>query len=110
MELSDFVTEYRVDHVSNPNFRFQFPVQDTFVFVEKQPLRTSGMRLNMFAGDSHFNPALVSYETRVGRESLEFRAGRLLAAYASTHPDLEIFMEDEKLFVYRIRNQAPAAQ
>jgi hypothetical protein len=37
---------------------------------------------------------------------LEFEAGRLLAAYRARHSDVQVFVEDENVIVYRIRSSS----
>jgi len=45
---------------------------------------------------------MAPYQVRLSRASMEFEAGRLLAAYRSRHPDVQVFVEDKNLIVYRI--------
>jgi hypothetical protein len=103
MELSEFVEKYTVDQVRRSDFSFSFPVRDTFVFVEKQPLAPQAMASGLFELGSHFDPPMVPYQLRLNRASMQFRAARLLTAYYVTHRDTEVFLEDQHLIVYRIR-------
>jgi hypothetical protein len=102
MELSEFVGKYSVDEASQPGFHFGFPVMDTFVFVEKQPLVSRAMGSSLSALGPRFDPAMAPYQVQLSRASMEFEAGRLLAAYRSRHPDVQVFVEDKDLIVYRI--------
>jgi hypothetical protein len=45
---------------------------------------------------------MAPYQLRLSRASMEFEAGRLMAAYRSCHPDVRIFFEDKDLIVYQI--------
>jgi hypothetical protein len=67
MELWEFVDKYTVAQVSRPDFSFKFPVSDTFVFVEKQPLTSQTMASDL------------------------------------SERNAEVFLEDPRLIVYRIR-------
>ena len=103
MELSEFVEKYTVDEVRRPDFSFRFPVVDTFVFVEKQPLTSRAMASGLSELGPHFDPPMAPYQLRLNRASLQFQAARLLAAYRATHSGTEVFLEDQHLIVYRIR-------
>ena len=106
MELSEFVNKYNVDKVKQPDFHFGFPVVDTFVFVEKRPLVSRALGLNLAELGTRFEPAIAPYQLRLSRASLEFQAGRLLAAYSARHSDVQVFIEDENVIVYRIRSSS----
>jgi len=106
MELSDFVNKYNVDEVIRPDFHFGFPVMDTFVFVEKRPLVSRALGLSLAELGTRFEPAIAPYQLRLSRASLEFEAGRLLAAYRARHSDVQVFIEDENVIVYRIRSSS----
>jgi hypothetical protein len=99
-ELAEFVETYTPDQVRRPHFRFPFPVQSAFVFIEKRPLRTESGGDPLYS--SVFEPKLA-YQSHLYREAMEFQAGELLAAYSSTHTDADIFFEDQTIIVYRIR-------
>jgi hypothetical protein len=75
---------------------------DTFVFVEKQPLVSRAMGSGLSALGPRFDPAMAPYQVQLSRASMEFEAGRLLAAYRSRHPAVQVFVEDKNLIVYRI--------
>jgi hypothetical protein len=45
---------------------------------------------------------MVPYQLRLSRASMEFEAGRLMAAYRSCHPDVLVFFEDKDFIVYRV--------
>jgi hypothetical protein len=102
MQLSEFVSKYSVDEVRQPGFHFGFPVRDTFVFVEKRPLVSRTVGSSLSALGSRFDPAMVPYQLRLSRASMEFEAGRLMAAYRSYHLDVRVFFEDDDLIVYQI--------
>jgi hypothetical protein len=102
MQLSEFVSKYTVDQVGQPGFHFEFPVADTFLFVEKEPLVSRAVASGLSALGPRFDPAMVPYQVRLSRASIEFEAGRLLAAYRSRHPEVKVFVEDTNLVVYRI--------
>lgn len=101
-QLSEFVSKYSLDQVGRPGFHFRFPVTDTFVFVEKQPLVSQATGTGLWALGPRFDPAMAPYQVRLSRASMEFEAGRLLAAYRSHHPGVRVFVEDKNLIVYRI--------
>ena len=102
MQLSKFVSKYSPGEVMRPEFRFGFPVATTFVFVEKQPLASRAMASGLLALGPRFDPAMAPYQLRLSRASLQFQAGRLLAAYRTHHPEVEVYLEDRNLVVYRI--------
>ena len=110
MELSDFVNKYNLDQVIQPDFHFGFPVMDTFVFVEKRPLVSRALGLSLAELGTRFEPAIAPYQLRLSRASLEFEAGRLLAAYRARHSDVQVFVEDENVVVYRIRSSSGGAR
>jgi hypothetical protein len=103
MELSEFVEKFSVDEVRRPSFAFRFPVTETFVFVEKQPLMSRGMASGLSGLGSHFDPPTAPYLLRLNRASMQFRAARLMAAYTATHRNGDVFFEDQHVIVYRIR-------
>jgi len=103
MELSEFVETYTVDEVRRPDFSFKFPVGDTFVFVEKEPLTSRSMASGLSELGPRFDPPMAPYLLRLNRASMQFQAARLLAAYRATHRGTEVFLEDQQLIVYRIR-------
>jgi hypothetical protein len=103
LELSEFVEKYTVDEVQRPEFSFRFPVTETFVFVEKQPLASQAMASGLSGLGTHFDAPMAPYLLRLNRASMQFRAARLLAAYQATHRNTEVYLEDENLIVYRIR-------
>ncbi len=114
-ELIDFAYSYAAKQVSSPVFSFPYDVRNIFVFVEKQPLRSGGAadRLNELAPSSltqTMDRAVLAYQSGIGRASIEFRAGALMSAYMSHHPDVSVFQEDEKLVVFHIpgRRETPA--
>ena len=102
MQLSEFVNRYGVGEVGQPAFRFQFPVEDTFVFVEKRPLVSRAVGSSLAALGPRFDPAMAPYQLRLSRVSMEFEAASLMAAYRSGHPEVRVFVEDQNLVVYRI--------
>jgi len=104
MELSEFVERYKIEEVSHPDFSFRFPVRDTFVFVEKQPLTSVRMASDLSELGPRFDPPIVPYQLRLNRASLQFQAGRMMAAYRATHRDVQVFLDDPVLIVYRIRS------
>lgn len=101
MELSEFVNAYTIEQVSDPSFRFPFPVQTAFVFVEKAPLLSPETQFSLRAFQQDMDSGIAAYHLRSGRASLQFRAGRLMAAY-SRHHRTAVFFEDENLIVFEI--------
>lgn len=97
LQLSDFVRDHSPETVANPDFRFPYPVDDLFVFIEKEPLRQTARGPAMAADDYAFR-----YFTQVGRSSLQFQAARIMAAYCSAHEDAEPYFEDGRVVVFRI--------
>jgi hypothetical protein len=105
LELSNFVNSHTIEQVSLPGFRFQYPVVDTFIFVEKEPLVTDQLSLGLQYLRQPFDPVVASYHLRLNRASLHFRAARLISAYRQTH-SVETFYEDPRFAVFRIRTQS----
>jgi hypothetical protein len=103
LELMEFVDSFQPDQLASPEFRFPYAPQEIFVFVEKIPLAGSA------GSDGHLrlmpdlDRSVLAYQSSLGRAAVEFQAGRLMAAYAATHPKTVIFFEDEQLIVYRVR-------
>jgi hypothetical protein len=102
MQFSEFASKYSVDEVMQPGFRFGFPVKDTFVFVEKRPLVSRAVGSSLSALGPRFDPAMAPYQLGLSRASMEFQAGRLMAAYRSCHLEVLVFFEDKDLIVYRV--------
>lgn len=98
LQISDFVRLHTPQEAADPAFRFNFTVDDLFVFVEKEPLRQWARGPGMAADEYSF-----VYLTQIGRTALEFQAHQIMAAYASTHKDAEIYAEDDHLVVYRVK-------
>ena len=104
VELADFVNTHSDGQVGQPDFRFAYSAESIFVFVEKKVLDQPAFS---FAHDAGAAP--YYYNTRLGRASLEFRAARLMTAYAAAHRNVTTYYQDENVIVYRIA-QPPAAE
>ncbi|MEP6537174.1 MAG: hypothetical protein ABJF23_17710, partial [Bryobacteraceae bacterium] len=107
MELTDFVSSLSRNQIATPSFRFPYAVRDVFFFIENEPLSPGGSVLTLGARAGldltrSYEAAFIAYTTPLGRASLEYRAGELLAAYASTHDDLETLHSDGRLAVYHV--------
>jgi hypothetical protein len=97
IDLSEFVREYSPRQLARAEFRFPYSVNDVFVFVEKEPLRQTAQGAAMAADEYSYE-----YYTQVGRTTLEFQAGRLMAAYSATHSDASVYYQDEHVVIYRV--------
>jgi hypothetical protein len=103
-ELADFVHRFHPAVPMRPDFRFQYPVPEMFVFVEKQPLpQPEAAPASTFDTNSYY------YYTRLGRTALQFQAARIMASYSRTHPGTSIYYEDDCIVVYQVRLEPPAA-
>ena len=103
MELVDFAGRFQPEQVAHPDFRFQFPSRNVFIFLEKRPLVAPQSVSSLAALGASLDPAVAAYLPALGRQSLQFQVARLLAAYAATHPGVETYAEDSSVVVFRIR-------
>lgn len=104
VEAAKFVDEYSEAQVKDPKFRFAYPTDSLFVFVEKRVLNQPTLRLTGFGNETSYY-----YGTRLGRASLEFRAAQLMTAYRAAHPgQTQVYYEDEDIVIYRIDTAAAA--
>jgi hypothetical protein len=113
VELLDFVASFRPEEARRPDFRLPYEAQDTFVFIEKEPLQPASSRGLVQAQvnlTQTLDPAVMYYGTTAGRAGIEFQAARLMAAYMSAHDNVSCFYEDSRIVIYRIRRQAPVQQ
>jgi hypothetical protein len=101
LELSEFVDTHTIEQVSEPAFRFKYPVANTFLFLEKKPLASPQLSLTLPSLGQAFDPTIAPYHLRLSRASLQFRAARLIAAYIASHT-VEIYHEDDELVVFRL--------
>jgi hypothetical protein len=110
MELIDLVSEFRPDDVARPEFRFPFPVRHVLIFVEKEPLSAmpAGSRAALArVGVTEEQDRSAAYREDLDRAAVEFQTADLLAAYARTHDDLQVFYEDAQLIVYQVPGRNP---
>jgi hypothetical protein len=96
-ELLDFVSTNSVEQIRRKQYSFPYEVNDIFIFVEKQPLGG-----NTFDLTGTIDRAVLAYHTGLGRSSVEFQAGALLAAYQANHHNASKFYEDQNLMVFHI--------
>jgi hypothetical protein len=114
VELSDFVSRFNIDEVADPHFVFPYDCPDVFFFVERRPIvgvSAGAVRKPVwrYSPAESADWAAFLYTDPIGRNSLEYRAGRLLAAYALHHKDISLFYEDDDILVFhliRSRRQA----
>ena len=111
IELIDFLKEYSEEVVAPPNFKFPWEA-NIFIFAERQPLTRLNDRGGLYHGGHGMatigERSVLSYGTPLGRADTQFRLARLIAAYASSHDNVSIYHQDDKLTVYRIsRGAAP---
>lgn len=108
-ELSEFVEEFTPEQVRSPDFKFPFPVAETIFVIEKQPLASRKMAAQLSGLGPYFDPSVAQYQIRSHRNALQFRAARILDAYHSTHSDVDVLAEDQRVVVYRIRTRIEAS-
>jgi hypothetical protein len=107
VELSEFVSQFTMDQVSDPGFTLPYDCPDVFFFVERKPI-SPGARPGGHGVVWRYSPAESAdwsaflYTDPVGRSSLEYRAAMLLAAYTRHHRNMSVFYEDEDLVVFRM--------
>jgi hypothetical protein len=109
LELVEFTETYTAEQVAAPDFQFSYEPEDVFIFVEKVPLAagiSSAAALQML---EELDVSILAYNTAQARQSLEFTAGRLMAAYRKSHPETKTFYEDHSLIVYHVRSPEPRA-
>ena len=105
-ELLDFVSTHTIGEITPREFSFPYDVRDIFVFVEKQPLEhPSSDELGSLDLTQTMDRAVLAYHTGLGRTSVEFQAGALLAAYGINHQNASIFQQDERFVVFRIHKE-----
>jgi hypothetical protein len=97
VQVSEFVRDHTPEMVAQPDFRFRYPVEHLFIFIEKEPLRQSARGSAMAADDYSFR-----YFTQTGRTSLQFLTAQIMAAYCSSHDDAQPYFEDDQFVVYRV--------
>ncbi len=103
VELVEFTRQFTLEQVSNPAFEFGYAPRDVFVFVEKIPLGGGpGAGTGNPLLGTQLDPGVIAYNTPQARQSLEFQAGRLMAAYNSSHQGTSVYYEDDNLVVYHV--------
>jgi hypothetical protein len=107
VELMDFTKNFTLEQVSRPDFRFPYAPKDIFVFVEKVPLQIPTSVRGRLSSMKELDISVLTYQSLLGRAAVEFQAGRLMAAYAASHPAAAIFHEDSQLLVYHVGQQIP---
>jgi hypothetical protein len=111
VELSEFVTRFTLDQMSDPAFVLPYDCPHVFFFVERRPL-AQGTPANLSKVSWRYSPAESSdwsaflYSDPVGRSSLEYRAAELLNTYTLHHSTLSIYYEDDDLLVYDFARSA----
>ncbi len=96
-ELPQFLEEFPIAKVADKAFHFPYEVRDVFVFIEKKPLaQASNLAIPGNSLNSYY------YSTNPGRASMEFRTAELIAAYAATHENISVYLQDQYVMVYRI--------
>ncbi len=108
-ELLDFVSRHTIEEVTPPGFAFPYDVRDLFVFVEKQPLAAHAEDdLGSLNLTQTIDRSVLAYYTGLGRGSVEFQAGALLAAYGANHKNLSVYHQDERFIVFHIHKENDA--
>jgi hypothetical protein len=109
VELSDFISSFTPNQVSNLQFQFPYDCPDVFVFIERRPMMPGDASSSeIHRAIWHYSPAEVSdwptflYADPIGRQSLQYRAAALMNAYARYHKNVVLFYADEDILVYRI--------
>ena len=97
-ELSDFVSAYSIEQLSNPGFKLPYAPRNVFIFLEKRPLDQAARHIAFDSGKSAFY-----YSTFLGRSSMEFQAARLTVAYAREHKNASVYYQDDDIIDYRIQ-------
>ena len=101
-----FAHDYTESQVMDPDFRFDFPTNHIFVFVEKKPIifnekitiDFSEKELEPISDD----PFMQFYQDGYNRAVMEGHIWMLVEAYASTHSGVSIYYEDDEIKIYRI--------
>jgi hypothetical protein len=107
VELSEFVSEFTVDQMTDPRFRLPYQCPDVFFFVERRPV-TAIAAVGIPKPVWRYSPAESAdwssflYTDPLGRDSLEYRAGQMLAAYGRHHKDLSLFYADDDILVFHL--------
>lgn len=105
-ELLDFVSTHSIEQITPREFSIPYDVRDIFIFIEKQPLQGKSVReIVSFDLTQNMDRAILAYYTGLGRTSIEFQSGELLAAYGVNHRDISTFHEDERFVVLHIHKQ-----
>jgi hypothetical protein len=98
-DLAQFVDKFG-QQAGDANFHFDFPQNDLFVYVEKQPFAAFSVEPQTVAFDILSDPTYRYYRSPAGRASLEFAALKLCEAYRLSHAGTSIYYEDDALRIY----------
>lgn len=85
-------------------FDFGIPVEDVFVMVEMRPFRTFESEPEEVPAATLKDASYRQYRSPAGRASLEFAALHLCESYWNTHPQGEVFYEDETMRIYHFHS------
>jgi hypothetical protein len=109
-EAYQFAQNYTKEEVMDPQFRFDFPVNHIFIFVEKKPL-FSAEAITPEYGQTKIEPLnedpfMQFYMDADNRAIMEGHLWMLTDAYAKTHDGVSIYYEDDDFMIYRIYQEA----
>ncbi|PYR88905.1 MAG: hypothetical protein DMF84_26575 [Acidobacteria bacterium] len=101
-EPSAFVDRY-AQRVADPDFSFDFAVDDLLVFVEKRPFKTFAAEPPEVPFSRLADPSYRHYRSLAGRASLQARLFALCEAYGRSHHGASVYYDDEQLTIFRFR-------
>jgi len=103
-DLAEFVEKYQ-SWVPSPDFHFEEEQQDLFIYVEKRPFQIFAHEPEIVSFSVLTDPTYRNYRSPGGRASLEAAALRLCENYRQSHPDVDVFVENEDLRIYHVHQQ-----
>jgi hypothetical protein len=102
LDLAEFVDEYQA-RAKDSGFHLSLPVDDLFVFAEKQPFSSSPAAAASVPFKTLVDPTYRNYRSPAGRASLEFATFDLCESYRHSHPATSVYYEDSTLRIYHFR-------
>ena len=103
-DLAGFVEKYQ-GRAPSPDFHFEEKQEDLFIYVEKRPFQIFAHEPEIVSFSVLTDPTYRNYRSPGGRASLEAAALRLCENYRQSHPDADVFVENEDLRIYHVHQQ-----
>ncbi len=103
-ELWQFVEDFVIDDVKNPEFDIPIPTRFIFIYVEKVPLKIWTNNELDTTQERYRGPTEIYYRDADGRIKLQESIWAWCEAYIETHDNMSVYFEDDVLKVYKVEH------